>query len=74
MNSREAVFDYLMTCNLLVTIQTGAVLGGQVKRDFVVVSDAPSRVVSEITSLFRMVSLSAEAGGLLIPVTSVPTD
>lgn len=67
-NARSVVFQYLsqMGETAPVKLSIGAVLGGIVRPDYVVVHDAPSRIVHEIVTGFRGVSLTAD--GLLIPL------
>lgn len=72
-NDRQEVYTYLMMCGPLVKVSTGAVIKGQVHHDYVVVHDAAPRVVREIVTTFKMVSLS-EGAGLMIPVTPLPTN
>lgn len=67
-NARSAVFQYLMTLGEVapVKLSVGAVLNGIVQHDYIVVHEAPARVVSEIVGAFRGVSLTPT--GLLIPL------
>lgn len=70
-NDRQAVFTYLMNCRSQVQVSTFALFNGVVNHDYVVVHDAPPRVVREIVGNFRMVGLS-QGKGLVIPVTPEP--
>jgi hypothetical protein len=65
-NERKHVFAYLADCGPLVKLSTGAVINGQVHHDYVVVHEAPPRVVREIVNNFSHVSLSAD--GLMIQI------
>lgn len=70
-NPRETVYRYLMNCQGMVKVTTGAIIGGIVRHDYVIVSEAPPRVVRELVTNFKMISLTSE--GLLIPVTAEST-
>ncbi len=65
-NSRDDVFRYLANTKCLVKMSTAAVIKGAVHRDYVVVHDAPPRVVRELINNFVMVGLSPD--GLMIPI------
>lgn len=67
-NDRVAVYTWLMNLRSQVKLSTYWITpGGVVSHDYVVVHDAPPRVVKEITDRFVMVSLHRE--GMLIPLT-----
>lgn len=66
-NDRETVFKYFMNCKSQVKLSTYVVFNGVVSHDHIVVHSAPPRVVREIVTTFKMVSLR-EDGGLLIPL------
>lgn len=67
-NDRVEVYTWLMNLRSQVKLSTFFVQpGGVINHDYVVVHDAPSRTVKEITDRFVMVSLHRD--GLLIPLT-----
>lgn len=67
-NDRAAVYTWLMNLRAQVKLSTGYNLpNGVLSLDYVVVHDAPSAVVKEITDRFAMVALRRE--GLIIPLT-----
>jgi hypothetical protein len=68
-NDRQAVFTYLMNSRSMVDMTVGAVIGGVVQHDYVVVRKAAPRVVQEIVGSFRHVGLTEN--GLLIPLTPI---
>lgn len=65
-NDRTDVFAYFAGCGSMVKMTTGAIIGGIVRTDYVVVHDACPRVVQEVIAKFKMVSLTED--GLLIPL------
>lgn len=67
-NDRETVYKYFMNCKSQVKLSTFALFNGIVDHDYIVVHDAPPRVVRELVGMLKMVSLR-EDGGLLIPLT-----
>lgn len=69
-NSRAKVLEYLGNASG-VRMSTSATLKGFVDKDYIVVHDAPPAVFAEIARRFQYVSISADAGGILIP-TYVP--
>ncbi len=71
-NDTQAVFRYLMNSRSVIRMSVGAVIGGIVRHEYVVIHEAPPRVVQEIVSKFRHISLTAD--GLLIPLTPLDTD
>jgi hypothetical protein len=68
-NNRARVFNYLMTMGRTgsVKITISPVVNGTIHDDMIMVQDAPPRVVTELITKFKMISL--HDGGLLIPVT-----
>ena len=66
-NDRKAVYDYLMNCGVAVKMSTFAIFDGVINTDYVVVHNAPPRVVRELVGFCKMVSMSEQ--GLLIPLT-----
>lgn len=67
-NDRQAVYSYLMNCRSQVKMSTFLVTpSGVVDHNYVVVHDAPPRVVAEIVGNFVMVGL-IEGKGLTIPL------
>lgn len=67
-NDRSDVLEYLGNCSG-VRMSTSATLGGFVKKDYIVVHSAPPVVFQGIAERYKMVSISEEAGGILIPTT-----
>jgi hypothetical protein len=65
-NDRGEVFTYLMNCRSQVKLSTFYLVRGIVDHNYVVIHDAPPRVVSEIVRQFKCVSMRPE--GLLIPL------
>src|SRR6478735_32312 len=65
-NDRTEVFNYFMNCRSKVTLTTAALFNGIINQDYVVVHDAPPRVVKEIVGCMDLVSLKAD--GLYIPI------
>lgn len=67
-NARNAVFMYLaqLTDTAPVQLSIGTTFNGVVDHNYVVLHNAPARVVSEVVDGFRGVSLSP--AGLLIPL------
>ena len=70
-NEREDVFRFLANTGCVVKVSTAAVIDGVVHHDYVVVHEAPSKVVRELVNNFAMVSLGPN--GLRIPIAR-PTD
>lgn len=70
-NDRQAVYTYLMACDSQVKMSTFMLVNGIVNRNYVVVHDAPPRVVRELVGNFSEVGLR-EGNGLMIPVTPLP--
>lgn len=67
-NDRVAVYTWLMNLRAQVRLSTGYTLpNGTLSLDYVVVHDAPSAVVKEITDRFVMVALRPV--GMIIPLT-----
>lgn len=67
-NDREQVYKYFMNCGMAVRLSTYAMFDGVINTDYVVVHNAPPRVVTEIVGTMKMVSLTEQ--GLLIPLAS----
>ena len=65
-NNREEVYNYFMNCKSQVRLSTYALISGIVNHDYVVVHEAPPRVVREITGIMKLVALKAD--GLWIPL------
>lgn len=72
-NDRTDVFAYIAGCGSTVKLSTGYTYNNMVHTDYVVVHDAPPRVVSEIVTKFKLVSLR-EGVGLVIPLDSKSGD
>lgn len=67
-NDRTEVFKYFANCRSQVKLSTFAIFGnGVVNHDYVVVHEAPPRVVKEIIGCMTMVALRED--GLYIPLT-----
>lgn len=68
-NDRQDVFAYLRDCRSQVKVSTFLILPSDViDHNYVVVHDAPPRVVREIVNNFVMVGLG-EDRGLVIPLS-----
>lgn len=66
-NDRAMVFEYLAGCRSMVQLSTGWIDSNNIVRhNYVVVRNAPPRVVKEVVGMFTMVSLNSD--GLLIPL------
>jgi hypothetical protein len=66
-NDRREVFEYFMNCGLAVSLSTFANFDGIINTDYVVVHNAPPRIVKEVVGTMNMVSLTEQ--GLMIPLT-----
>lgn len=66
-NDRQMVFSYLMNCGLLLKVSVGAIVGGVFRNDYIVIHEAPPRVLREVINNFHMISLRSD--GLLVPLT-----
>jgi hypothetical protein len=71
-NDRETVYRYFMECGLAVKLSTFANFDGVINTDYVVVHNAPPRIVREIVSFCKMVSLTEQ--GLMIPLDKKESD
>ncbi len=65
-NDRSEVFNYLMNCRSKVKLTTAAVFNGIINQDYIVIHEAPPRVVREIVNCMDLVSLKED--GLYIPI------
>lgn len=65
-NDREEVYNYFMNCKATVRMSTYATFDGVINTDYIVVHNAPPRVVTEIVGAMKMVSLTEQ--GLMIPL------
>lgn len=66
-NDRVVVFRYFANCDSMVSLSTGWIdKSGIIRKEYVVVRNAPSKVVKEVIEKFGMVSLVED--GLLIPL------
>lgn len=65
-NDRAEVLNYLMSANSMIKLTTGAVIGGIVRHDVIVIHEACPRVVRDIVENFEMVSLAADGLHILV--------
>lgn len=72
-NSRQLVFGYLASCESMIKVSLGMVTpGGFVDLNYVVIHEAPPRVVREVVSQMKMISLTE--AGLVIPLNKPNED
>jgi len=71
-NDRKAVYDFIMNADGMIKMSTFAIFDGVVNKDYIVIHSAPPRVVRELVSFCKMVSMSEQ--GMLIPLTKKESD
>lgn len=65
--TRDEVYAYLASCDSHLTLDTYLRLkDGRIDKDYVVIKDAAPRIVTEVVTRFKYVSLNEQ--GLVIPL------
>lgn len=66
-NDREDVLRYILHSGLVISFTMSDTINGAVHRDYLMIHNAPARVVREVVNNFVMVDLTPR--GLRIPLT-----